>query len=545
MNWSSIRGFLDMPKDVTGKGVKIAIIDGLFPPHPDIVSNEHRNTYVVKSSSSNQAPLKMEASEESGSIGTHGLWTAAAAGGSGSISDGKYAGIASEADLYLIETGPCSTPEEIEKNVVASLNWVKRNGKKYDIRGVVLTIIGQRDTGLLPWQVDPIRVLCEELVQEGTLVVVASGNNIELVSNSVISPSVLSVGGIVMPEFGNVEDACGFPGSHGFTFEERWTPDVLAPAMNVVLPYPFESDDMRLNHFTASEDNLPRNHARQWGTSYAAPIVLGLAACIWQIHPDWTADQVKRAIISTSENNEKWRTLRAGLISSECLTSDFQKGEESDIDQSKYSRWLHWKERSIRERIESMTNEHPELLDILLSFLPKKLPSEAIICVKRLLQSSNHQIRTAAITVLSTHPGCMTKDEVVGCLNDASPNVRMGGIFALGVCPNFWDEVLQDVSVLINDEHTDIRYNACKLAAQLKRKKFIQPLIDGLEEDARLGRIGTFGKRVSALEAITNHEVLRDPEWQEGENPYSRRSIDALVCMAQKWKMSLSEKEIS
>jgi serine protease AprX len=55
--------------------------------------------------------------------------------------------------------------------------------------------------------------------------------------------------------------------------------------MNVVLPYPFESEDERMKHCTVMNDNLPANYARQWGTSYAAPIALGLAACLWQNSP--------------------------------------------------------------------------------------------------------------------------------------------------------------------------------------------------------------------------------------------------------------------
>ena len=108
----------------------------------------------------------------------------------------------------------------------------------------------------------------------------------------------------------------------------------------------------------------------------------------------------------------------------------------------------------------------------------------------------------------------------------------MGGIYALNLCPNFWEELSQIVSILKNDEHTDIRYNTCQLAA----KKFIKPLIDGLEEDVRHKRIGIVGKRHLALEKITGYEIRREPEWQEGEDPYSNRSIDALLKIATKWK---------
>lgn len=44
MTWPSIREFLQIPKELTGKNVGIAVIDGSFPNHPDIAANEHRNT---------------------------------------------------------------------------------------------------------------------------------------------------------------------------------------------------------------------------------------------------------------------------------------------------------------------------------------------------------------------------------------------------------------------------------------------------------------------------------------------------------------------
>lgn len=73
----------------------------------------------------------------------------------------------------------------------------------------------------------------------------------------------------------------------------------------------------------------------------------------------------------------------------------------------------------------------------------------------------------------------------------------------------------------------------------MKSNQFIQPLTEGLEEDAQHKRIGTFGQRHRALEVITNHEINREPEWQEGEDPYSSRSIEVLLLIVQKWKSFL------
>ena len=50
MAWASIRAFLRIPDNLMGKGVNIAVIDSSFAHHPDISSNENRNTYIVKTS---------------------------------------------------------------------------------------------------------------------------------------------------------------------------------------------------------------------------------------------------------------------------------------------------------------------------------------------------------------------------------------------------------------------------------------------------------------------------------------------------------------
>lgn len=129
---------------------------------------------------------------------------------------------------------------------------------------------------------------CEELAAEGLLVVVALGNAKELTcSGPASSPTVLSVGGVTLPQ--NQNAIIQYHGCQGVTFEGKRIPDILAPAENVVLPYPFQSTDEYQKHYTASLDHLPSGYARIEGTSYAAPIVLGCAACISQANPEWTA----------------------------------------------------------------------------------------------------------------------------------------------------------------------------------------------------------------------------------------------------------------
>jgi hypothetical protein len=157
MEWPSIRDFLDVPSHLTGENIAIAVIDGYFPPHPDITTNDQRHVYLVKTSEADVKPQLFQR-REAPWRSNHGLMTAAAAAGSGSLASGYYTGAAPGADLYLLETGAFRTVEESEDKFIITLRWLLRNFRRYSIRGVVLTLAYTRDTGLLPWQADPIRV---------------------------------------------------------------------------------------------------------------------------------------------------------------------------------------------------------------------------------------------------------------------------------------------------------------------------------------------------------------------------------------------------
>jgi len=294
MEWASIRTFLNIPENLTGKNVNIAVIDSRFANHPDISSNQQRDTYIVKISDPLAQPVLMLSNEGPWNKGLHGLSSSAAAAGSGQLSNGHYSGAAPAANLYLLETGPFYTPDEVEEKVGMALEWLRENWRTYKIRGVVLTVTATRDTGLLPWQADPVRILCEELVDDGLLVVSSSGNTKELTCNGPsASPSVLSVGGVIVPIDADFHNAQAYHGCRGNTFENKWVPEILAPAENVVLPTPFQSEEERQNHFTAPYDGLPADYARTEGTSFSGPIILGAAACIWEAKPSWSSFQVK------------------------------------------------------------------------------------------------------------------------------------------------------------------------------------------------------------------------------------------------------------
>jgi len=59
--WASIREFLSIPADVTGRGVTIAVVDGDFPPHPDIACDARRETLLVRTTPPDAEPHRLEA----------------------------------------------------------------------------------------------------------------------------------------------------------------------------------------------------------------------------------------------------------------------------------------------------------------------------------------------------------------------------------------------------------------------------------------------------------------------------------------------------
>ncbi len=527
MKWPSIRRFLEIPEHLTGKDVNIAIIDGKFPPHPDIATNEGRNTFLVKTSNGPcTKPQIVNPMKGEWKLANHGLCTAAAAGGSGSLSNGVYSGAAPEANLYLLQIS-----EEIQESTCNALLWLKQNWKNYNIRGAVLTIVCQVDTGLLPWQVDPVRVLCEELFSDGLLIISSSGNQQEITSGSTVSPSILNVGGIYIPDKNDKDNILPFHGSRGLTFDGKWNPDVLAPAGNVMLPFPYKNEEEKRKHFTANEDNLPIPYAREWGTSFASPIVLGFAACLWQANPEWSASQMKMAIIRGGFRHPNCKELKAGVISK----YSFEEAKFIWKEESVYTNWLHYKSISEKERLAELEVKQ-NIVEILMSFFPEGVSEQATDFIRKYLYHGSKKVRVAAILVLSCNLHVIKKAELEEFLQDSNIFVRMAGLYILNKYESMWKCFTNTIANLINDHNEDIRFNATRLAMRFKDEKLITSLVEGMEEDARKMRIATFGNRCKALEEITGFKVGLDTPWREGEDPYSEKRMLSRLYIARKWR---------
>ncbi|MCY3667383.1 MAG: S8 family serine peptidase [Gemmatimonadetes bacterium] len=539
--WPTLRDFLSVPDELTGKGVRIAVVDGDFPSHPDITTNEQRTTYKVMVMESGPQPKVFEAEPGPWRGGAHGLWAAAAAAGSGAESQSLYRGIAPEADLFLIAEyfpGQSQDPEGRYAAHLKALEWVRDNWSKYEIRAVLSARRCGIDSSLLPWQTEPIRILCEEIAADGLLVMAGSGNTSDRTAGltETAAPSVFSVGGIVISPDGDLDRAEAFPGSRGTTFEGKWIPEILAPAENIVLPH--GTDEEIENHFYDKIDDLPRRYARTLGTSFSGPIALGAAACLWQAHPSWTSLEMKTALVASSIKRPQWSDLRAGLVSVEGALAIEATEHPTALVTSPYQTWSEWRKRSVEYRMDQLSaGDSDQVRDVILSFVNDPFPDAALQPISECLNHPKSEVRAATLCALASKTSEVNPDYIKEGFRDVAPIVRSAAVYLLQNCPALWSECSASLSVLFNDTSLDVRYVSFNLARRMAHPRFAEEIVSGLEEDAHMNRISNFAARRDALEAITGHRLPeRPPYYVHGQPYYSDVRRDARVDLARRWE---------
>ncbi|WP_329155048.1 S8 family serine peptidase [Streptomyces anulatus] len=254
-------------KGFDGKGVKVAVLDtGIDLGHPDV---KDRVTVA-------RSFVPGEEVEDGNGHGTHVASTIA---GSGAASGGAYKGVAPGADL-LIGKVLGNDGSGADSGIIEAMEWAKDQGA--DVVSMSLgTPYG--DSGS-----DPMSLAVDALsANGGPLYVVAAGN--AGAEGSVSAPGsaekALTVAAV------NKSDARASFSSQGpLTRSHALKPDISAPGVDIV---------------AAASQSVPGWTGGMYrsmdGTSMATPHVAGAAAILHQQHPDWTGEQLKDALMSTSK----------------------------------------------------------------------------------------------------------------------------------------------------------------------------------------------------------------------------------------------------
>ena len=332
---------LDAAESFTGRGVTIAFLDSGFYAHPDLTTPENR---ILAYHSIFNAEEDQTSLDTIDVASWHGMMTSVVAAGNGSLSDGFYRGIASESNVVLVKIG--RTGRISEDQIQRGLEWVLALREKYQIRVVNISAGGDYEESYLT---NALAQTVERCVSEGLIVVCAVGNAGMAPGHSVLAPasapSAISVGGLDDQNSRDRARRGMYRSSYGPTIDGLQKPEVIAPGIWVaapILPRTPTADEAALySQLEAASDeelsemiqahtgidkdldearDLPvpllrqlitiklregnvinQNYKYVDGTSFSAPIVASVVACMLEANPRLTPQQVKRILIDTAE----------------------------------------------------------------------------------------------------------------------------------------------------------------------------------------------------------------------------------------------------
>jgi serine protease AprX len=304
----------------TGKGVTIALVDSGFYPHPDLVQPRNRIRAWVDAGKAQIQTRTFLANETPSWTGWnkgdgwqwHGMMTSTVAAGNGYLSHGLYRGLASDAEIVLIQARQADGAIT-NASITHALHWILEHRQEFNIRVVSLSLGGDPVSTL---RANPVDEAIAELVAQGVIVVAAAGNNGERrLIPPATAPAALTVGGIDDQNMFNDDEIELWHSNYG---EGDWgvpKPEVVAPSIWVVAPVLPVSEiaeeaqwlfdnrrfgDEKLEARLAELKLVTPHYQHVDGTSFAAPLVASIAACMLQANPALTPALVREILMNTA-----------------------------------------------------------------------------------------------------------------------------------------------------------------------------------------------------------------------------------------------------
>jgi len=342
---------MDADERFTGRGITIAFLDSGFYAHPDLTTPKNRILayHSIFAEEGDQTSL-----ETNDLASWHGMMTSVVATGNGGL-DGFYRGIASEANLVLVKIG--RTGRISEDQIQKGLEWVLTHMEEHQIRVINISAGGDFEESYLT---NPLSQAVERCARAGVTVVCAVGNAGHVPGHSVLppasAPSSIAVGGLDDRNSLDRARRGMYRSSYGPTSDGLQKPEVIAPGIWVaapILPHTptaeeaelyskldaAANDDLRVileSNSGVDKDldeasSLPLPLLRQLitiklregnvinpdykyvdGTSFAAPIVSSIIACMLEANPRLSPQQIKRILIDTAERVPEVEVDRQG-----------------------------------------------------------------------------------------------------------------------------------------------------------------------------------------------------------------------------------------
>src|SRR4051794_18603127 len=198
-------------------------------------------------------------------------------------------------------------------DVIAAADWILANKAQY---GIKVANFSLHSSVANSFMYDPLDKAVEKLWFNGVVVVAASGNYGYADRPSGVpyapgnDPFVITVGASDTGKSVSTNDDTSAPWSAwGYTLDGFAKPEVSAPGRYMVGPVPVTS-----TLYSERPDHVvDTGYMELSGTSFAAPIVSGIAALVLGKHPGFTPDQVKGALMLGAKPLPKATDMSEGV----------------------------------------------------------------------------------------------------------------------------------------------------------------------------------------------------------------------------------------
>ena len=226
----------------------------------------------------------------------HGTFVAGIAAGSAD----HYAGAAPNAGILSLDvmddTGTARTSD-----VIAACDFILAHKAQYNIRVANFSL---HSGAFNHFYNDPLDLAVEKLWFNGIFVVAAAGNYGSPTGPSGVmhapgnDPFIMTVGAVDIGNKVALGDDSNAPWSaYGYTEDGFAKPELGAPGRYMIGPVPQGSTLVAQKPGNV----VAPGYIQLSGTSFAAPVVAGVAAQLLARHPDWTPDQVKGALMMSAK----------------------------------------------------------------------------------------------------------------------------------------------------------------------------------------------------------------------------------------------------
>jgi serine protease AprX len=305
----------------TGRGVTIAMVDVGFCPHPDLTQPVNRiRAWVDASDPEGPRALFFGPDDRPTWPGWdglhvrqwHGTMTATAAVGNGYRSHGLYRGLASGADVVLVQVRNDET-DITDQAIVRALRWLAEHAASLELRVVNISLGGAPSNQL---RHNPIDDAVAALAAQNVVIIAAAGNDgVRSLNPPATAPAALTIGGLDDHNTFSEDQVSLWHSNYGQGDGGIPKPELVAPSIWVVAPVlPGSSVEQEavslfsLRHLglsevearIASEKLITPFYQHVDGTSFAAPLVASAVACMLEANPRLTPFLVREILLRTA-----------------------------------------------------------------------------------------------------------------------------------------------------------------------------------------------------------------------------------------------------